>query len=361
MGMSGVEFRNVSKRYGSDTRAPLVVQGIDFQVPKGTLTTILGPSGCGKTTLLRMMAGLDAPTQGAIWIDGVDVTLMGPAQRNVSMMFQSYALFPHMTVLANVGYGLRMSGVPPAQTQQRAVAALHSVGLVGFDQRLPGELSGGQQQRVALARALVLEPSVLLFDEPLSNLDARLRRSMRDEIRQLQQRLQLTVAYVTHDQNEALAVSDQIIVMDKGCIAQCGTPQDLYDFPATEFVAGFMGEAALFAAEVDADGWVHLGPLRVPSRQNVGMGSVKVAVRPEAWRVGQTPAADGSPEMAARLLKGAYLGSACEYTFDTALGVLLVVVSADHAPTLQVGELAYLSLSGRGVSVVGASRSGQMR
>jgi iron(III) transport system ATP-binding protein len=358
--MSGVVFRNVSKRYGLDARAPLVVQGIDFQVPKGTLTTILGPSGCGKTTLLRMMAGLDAPTQGSIWIDGVDVTLLGPAQRNVSMMFQSYALFPHMTVLANVGYGLRMSGVPPAQVQRRAVAALNSVGLVDYEQRLPSELSGGQQQRVALARALVLEPSVLLFDEPLSNLDARLRRSMRDEIRQLQQRLQLTVAYVTHDQNEALAVSDQIIVMDKGCIAQCGTPQDLYEFPATEFVAGFMGEALLFPAELGTDGQLSLGPLRMPSRSGAAAGAVTVAVRPEAWRVGLSPAADGRAELAGRLLKGAYLGSAYEYTFDTALGVLFVV-SSDLAQALQPGDVAHLSLSGRGVSVVGVSANGRIR
>ena len=222
------------------------MKGISFTVPKGTLTTILGPSGCGKTTTLRMIAGLEAPTGGQIFIDGVDVTTLGPAERNVSMVFQSYALFPHMNVLANVAYGLSVSGVNKAETKQRAHAAMATVGLTGFDERLPSELSGGQQQRVALARALVLEPAVLLFDEPLSNLDARLRRSMREEIRALQQRLGLTVAYVTHDQSEALAVSDQIIVMDHGVIAQAGTPHDLYERPGSEFVAGFMGEAMLF-------------------------------------------------------------------------------------------------------------------
>jgi iron(III) transport system ATP-binding protein len=244
----GIEFRNVTKRYGESASAPLAVAGISFEVKKGTLTTILGPSGCGKTTTLRMIAGLEAPTAGQILIGGVDVTVLGPAERNVSMVFQSYALFPHMDVLANVSYGLKMSGLGRDERHARARETLRSVGLEGFDERLPSELSGGQQQRVALARALVLEPAVLLFDEPLSNLDARLRREMREEIRSLQQRMQLTVAYVTHDQSEALAVSDQIIVMDRGLIAQQGSPAELYEFPATEFVAGFMGEAMLFRA-----------------------------------------------------------------------------------------------------------------
>ena len=226
----GIQFKQVSKRYGG-ADAPLVVKGIDFVVAKGSLTTILGPSGCGKTTTLRMIAGLEAPTGGQILIDGQDVTHLGPSERNVSMVFQSYALFPHMNVIENVRYGLDVSGVVKAEAQERALHSLAQVGLKGYESRLPSELSGGQQQRVALARALVLEPSVLLFDEPLSNLDARLRRSMRDEIRQLQQRLGLTVAYVTHDQSEALAVSDQIIVMEAGDIAQAGTPQDLYERP----------------------------------------------------------------------------------------------------------------------------------
>jgi iron(III) transport system ATP-binding protein len=166
MGEAGIQFRQVSKRYG-DARSPLVVKGIDLAVPKGTLTTLLGPSGCGKTTTLRLIAGLESPSGGQILIDGRDVTALGPAERNVSMVFQSYALFPHMSVLENVGYGLTVSGVTKAETLRRAQAAMDSVGLSGFDARLPSELSGGQQQRVAVARSLVLEPSVLLFDEPL--------------------------------------------------------------------------------------------------------------------------------------------------------------------------------------------------
>ena len=344
----GIEFRNVVKRYGTDPDVPAAVRGISFSVARGSLTTILGPSGCGKTTTLRMIAGLESPTGGQILIEGVDVTTLGPAERNVSMMFQSYALFPHMNVLENVMYGLRMSGLDRAKAAQRATEALANVGLVGMDARQPSELSGGQQQRVALARALVLEPAVLLFDEPLSNLDARLRREMRDEIRSLQQRLGLTVAYVTHDQNEALAVSDQIIVMDHGVIAQSGTPQELYERPRTEFVAGFMGEAMLFDGQVAGGDQVSLGPLRFSAKDRLPAGAVKIAVRPEAWSVG--PPGSG---LAARLDKAAYLGSSYEYTFQTELGSVFVL-SADLERPLRVGADVSLSLANHGISVLAA-------
>ena len=343
-----IEFRQVTKRYGNKA-SPLVVKGVDLVVPKGTLTTILGPSGCGKTTLLRMIAGLDAPTSGTILIDGQDVTSLGPAERNVSMVFQSYALFPHMTVLDNVCYGLSVQGIAKDEAVQRARATMDSVGLKGYDERLPSELSGGQQQRVAVARSLVLEPSVMLFDEPLSNLDARLRRSMREEIRALQQRLGLTVAYVTHDQSEALAVSDQIIVMEAGLIAQAGTPQQLYEHPNSEFVAGFMGEAMLFSARADAGGRVTLGPLSLQSARPVPAGPVKVAVRPEAWTV----VAPGSGALDGRLIKCAYLGSFLELTVDTAIGEIFVV-SPDVARRWTIGDPLGLVLGGTGVSVVEA-------
>ena len=345
----GIEFQQVSKRYGGPA-SPLVVQAIDFQVPRGTLTTILGPSGCGKTTTLRMIAGLESPSAGRILIDGQDVTALGPAERNVSMVFQSYALFPHLDVVQNVGYGLRVSGVSGDETRRRAQQALALVGLTGYDQRATSELSGGQQQRVAVARALVLEPSVMLFDEPLSNLDARLRRSMREEIRALQQRLKLTVAYVTHDQAEALAVSDQIIVMDQGRIAQAGTPQQLYEQPASVFVAGFMGEALLFEAQVLADGQVQLGPLQLLPGRAVAPGPAQVAVRPEAWRVGPP----GGSGLAGTLAKTAYLGSLRELSFDTALGPVFVV-QAETAQAWAVGDAATLTLQATGVSVVAAS------
>ena len=344
--MAGIEFRQVSKRYGG-ADSLLVVQGIDFVVPRGTLTTILGPSGCGKTTTLRMIAGLEAPSGGQILIDGQDVTHLGPAERNVSMVFQSYALFPHMNVLDNVRYGLDVSGVKREQAQTRAHEALASVGLAGYESRLPSELSGGQQQRVAVARALVLKPSVLLFDEPLSNLDARLRRSMRDEIRRLQQSLGLTVAYVTHDQSEALAVSDQIIVMEAGRIAQAGSPQDLYERPATPFVAGFMGEALLLDGQALADSRVQIGPLHFQPRHAVAAGAVRAAVRPEAWSVG--PAA--ADALAGTLVQAAYLGSQLELTVNTALGTVLVI-TPDVGADWQVGQTLGLTLSGRGVSVM---------
>ena len=347
---NGIEFQRVTKRYG-DAQSPLVVKGVDLSVPKGTLTTILGPSGCGKTTLLRMIAGLDAPTSGRIFIDGQDVTSLGPAERNVSMVFQSYALFPHMNVLANVGYGLTVQGMAQAQAEQHAQATMQLVGLEGYDTRLPSELSGGQQQRVAVARSLVLQPSVMLFDEPLSNLDARLRRSMREEIRALQQRLGLTVAYVTHDQSEALAVSDQIIVMDAGIIAQAGTPQQLYEHPRSEFVAGFMGEAMLFDGQSLADGSVQLGPLRVQPRQPVATGPVKVAVRPEAWRLSTGQGPPGAPGLPGTVQKCAYLGSVQELTLDTALGSIFVVSPELERPW-QVGQAVWLSLAGHGLSVV---------
>ena len=343
---NGIEFHNITKRYGSDALAPLAVRGISFAIKQGTLTTILGPSGCGKTTTLRLIAGLESPTSGRIIMGGNVVTTLGPAQRNVSMMFQSYALFPHMNVIENVSYGLKMSGLDKLTAKVRALEAMKNVGLVGYDERLPSELSGGQQQRVALSRALVLEPAVLLFDEPLSNLDARLRREMREEIRTLQQRLGLTVAYVTHDQSEALAVSDQIIVMDHGVIAQAGTPQELYENPTSEFVAGFMGEAMLFPAHANADGLVNLGPLGITPRKRVREGAVKVAVRPEAWHIGAA-----GTGLAARLAKSAYLGSNYEYTFETELGTIFVV-SPDLMHVLNVGASVGLGLADHGVSVV---------
>ncbi len=353
---AGIEFRQVTKRYGGAT-SPLVVKGINITVPKGTLTTILGPSGCGKTTTLRMIAGLDAPSGGQIFIDGLEVTHLGPAERNVSMVFQSYALFPHMTVLGNVMYGLDVSGVTKTEAKQRAHATMETVGLAGFDTRLPSELSGGQQQRVAVARSLVLEPSVLLFDEPLSNLDARLRRSMREEIRSLQQRLKLTVAYVTHDQSEALAVSDQIIIMNAGLIAQAGTPQALYAQPSSAFVAGFMGEAMLFDATAAADGSVVLGPLRLRPLVCPAVGAVKVAVRPEAWQVharGSGAVLHQLPGLLqGQLLKRAYLGSFQELTVLTVLGEIFIV-SPDTTRDWALGDSLSLSLNDSGVSVVAA-------
>src|SRR3982751_656360 len=237
----GVVFEHVSKRYGDVT----AVDDISFTVEPGTLCTLLGPSGCGKTTTLRMVAGLESVSGGRILIGGADVTLRAANERDVSMVFQSYALFPHMTVLENVCYGPISMRIEKPKAREMAREKLRMLGLADYENRLPSELSGGQQQRVAVARSLVLEPAVLLFDEPLSNLDAKLRRRVREEIRELQQSLALTVLYVTHDQEEALAVSDHIIVMNGGRIAQQGTPDQLYETPNSRFLADFIGDANL--------------------------------------------------------------------------------------------------------------------
>ncbi|MET0744048.1 MAG: ABC transporter ATP-binding protein, partial [Microvirga sp.] len=243
---ASVEFRSVTKRYG-DVKA---VDGVSFTIDPGTLVTLLGPSGCGKTTTLRMIAGLEMASEGQILIGGRDVTRLSAADRDVSMVFQSYALFPHMSVLENVAYGPSVQGRSRKEAEAMAVEKLGLIGLSGLERRVPSELSGGQQQRVAVARALVLEPQVLLFDEPLSNLDAKLRRRVREDIRELQQSLNLTVAYVTHDQEEALAVSDRIIVMSNAHVAQTGTPRELYEEPADLFVADFIGDANILSGEL---------------------------------------------------------------------------------------------------------------
>jgi iron(III) transport system ATP-binding protein len=353
MKAASIEFRNVSKLYG-DVAA---VRDVSFAIAARTLVTLLGPSGCGKTTILRMIAGLELPTSGAILIGATDVTHVPAAERDVSMVFQSYALFPHMTVEGNVSYGLVVSGVSKPHAREKAAAALETVGLTGLGQRLPSELSGGQQQRVAVARALVLEPSVLLFDEPLSNLDARLRRQMREEIRDLQQRLGLTVVYVTHDQSEALAVSDRIIVMDKAVIAQEGAPRELYAEPKDAFVAGFMGEANRVRGTLrrhdGATGDVALGPLTIAlPHRGLAAGEIDVAIRPEAIHL----EADGASPLTGVVRKAAYLGHTMEYTVETPIGELFAIDSRVDRP-LAVGSHVAVAFAPHGVIAIPASRT----
>ena len=348
---ASVEFRRVSKAYGS----VVAVRDVSFTVAAGTLVTLLGPSGCGKTTTLRLIAGLEMATSGQIFIGGDDVTRVPATDRDVSMVFQSYALFPHMTVLENVCYGLRVGGRPRDQALAAAREGLALLGLAGFDDRLPGELSGGQQQRVAVARALVLEPRVLLFDEPLSNLDAKLRRRVRQEIRDLQQKLALSVVYVTHDQEEALAVSDQIIVMDNAAIAQQGTPTELYRRPASRFVADFIGDANLVRGTLrradDRLADLRLGGLTLAlAHRGIADGEVDVAIRPEAVRL---RAADGAEApLAGTILKAAYLGSHMEYTVGSLIGELFVVDGGVASP-LAVGAKVSIAFDDHGVTVVG--------
>jgi iron(III) transport system ATP-binding protein len=345
-----VEFDKVVKRYG----ATEAVAGISFTVDSGTLVTLLGPSGCGKTTTLRMIAGLELPSEGRVLIAGRDVTGLGATQRDVSMVFQSYALFPHMSVLENVCYGLRRSGLARDEAIRRAREGLETVGLAGYDGRQPSELSGGQQQRVAVARALVLKPSVLLFDEPLSNLDARLRRQMREEIRDLQQRLGLTVVYVTHDQQEAMAVSDRIIVMNAGRIEQQGSPRELYERPATPFLARFMGESHPAHGSVRrvSAGMirVRLGEIEMEIANAAALdGEASIAVRPEAITVETLPGPAGA--LPGQIAKATYLGTHMEYSIDTAAGMLFATCPRVERP-LAAGQKVALVLAPRGVIVV---------
>lgn len=239
-------LKNVTKSFGKVT----VIDNLNLSIPQGKMVTLLGPSGCGKTTVLRLVAGLENPTSGQIFIDGKDVTQSSIQHRDICIVFQSYALFPHMSIGDNVGYGLKMQGVPKEKRLQRVKEALELVDLGGFEDRFVDQISGGQQQRVALARALILKPKVLLFDEPLSNLDANLRRSMREKIRELQQRLNITSLYVTHDQSEAFTVSDEVIVMNKGKIMQKAPAKELYLSPNSLFLANFMGESSIFEGTI---------------------------------------------------------------------------------------------------------------
>jgi len=266
-------------------------------------------------------------TEGNVFIGDKEVTRLSASDRDVSMVFQSYALFPHMTVMQNVSYGLTMSRMSEAEVSEKAHEGLNLVGLTGFGGRLPSELSGGQQQRVAVARALVLEPEVLLFDEPLSNLDAKLRRRVREEIRELQQKLGLTTVYVTHDQEEALAVSDRIIVMNEAVIAQEGTPHQLYEEPVNLFVSDFIGDANLVKAEIISidgdDAEVNIGGIlvKLPHR-GIPTGEVDVAIRPQAISLNRVVNKD---EISATILKSSYLGDHIEYTLESTLGELFVI------------------------------------
>jgi len=315
-----IQFTDVTKRYG----AALAVDNISFAIGRGEMVTFLGPSGCGKTTSLRLIAGLELPSSGLVRIAGRDVSQRAASERNVGMVFQSYALFPHMTVLENVSYGPIIRGEAKATARARALEILDQIGLKGLDGRLPSELSGGQQQRVAVARAIVQQPDVLLFDEPLSNVDAKLRRKVRGEIRELQKRFGLTAVYVTHDQEEALAVSDRIVVMQAGRIAQIGTPRDLYERPASAFVADFIGDANLIAGQV-AGGRFRSADLDLPLTGPDG--AAQISLRPE--RIGLAPG-EGAPMGQVRSCT--YLGSRWEYEIETGFAELLASRPMTEAP-----------------------------
>lgn len=279
---NAVAFRDVVKSYGGKE----VLHGCNLEIEPGEMVCLLGPSGCGKSTILRCLAGFETIGGGDILVGGESVAGVPPRLRGMGMVFQHYSLFPNMTVLDNVAFGLKIRRMPKGLRRAASCAMLETVGLEGFGERYPAELSGGQQQRVALARALVMEPNVLLLDEPLSALDAKIRVQLRDEIRAIQRRLGVTALFVTHDQEEALAVADRIAVMHDGAIEQIGTPGELYGRPATPFVAGFIGQSNRVGATVGDDGCVEVCGSRLPLMRPYAAGSrVQVYVRPEHVRL----------------------------------------------------------------------------
>ncbi len=325
-GPAVVALERLTKIFRSpEGREVKAVDDVSMSLSGGSFVTLLGPSGCGKTTTLRMIAGFETPTSGRILVDGADVSRRTPDKREMGMVFQSYALFPHLSVFENVAYGLRLRRRGGSGLREAVERTLALVNLQGLGSRRPSELSGGQQQRVALARAMAIEPRVLLFDEPLSNLDAKLRVSLRAEIRRIQQELGITSVYVTHDQSEAMALSDVVVVMRDGRVEQAGPPDEVYRRPVNRFVADFIGRANFVEADVVAvrDGEAEVAILgqriRIPAAEGVRSGaSSTVVVRPESIRL-------GGGELRARVRRSMFLGPLVEYELDLGGQVVLAV------------------------------------
>jgi putative spermidine/putrescine transport system ATP-binding protein len=303
--MAQLEIQNLVKRYG-DFHA---VRDVSLNVADGEFLVLLGPSGCGKTTTLRMVAGFIEPTAGQVRLGGTDVTVLPPWKRNAGMVFQSYALFPHLTVAQNVAFGLEMRKVPRADIDKRVEETLALVRLQGYGGRLPRQLSGGQQQRVALARALAIRPDVLLLDEPLSNLDAKLRQEVRVEIRELQQKMGLTTVMVTHDQEEALTMADRLVVMNEGSVCQVGSQRDLYERPADRFVAGFVGRSTFLEGIIEAPGRFRTeGGLSLACAGGTA-GKASLSLRPERIEIAAAPLAGLDNSLPGTVEFVSYLGA----------------------------------------------------
>ena len=344
-----VKFENITKKFNET----VAVDNVSCIFEAGTLTTLLGPSGCGKTTSLRIIAGLERATSGKILVDNEDVTLLPATDRDVSMVFQSYALFPHMSVIENVSYGLKMIKVNKEEYTEKALETLKLVNLDGYENRMPSELSGGQQQRVAVARAIVLKPKVLLFDEPLSNLDAKLRRQVREDIREIQQKLGVTTIYVTHDQEEALAISDKVIVMNKAVIAQQGSPKDLYNFPKNKFVANFIGDANDVSAEIinkQSNTYeLKLAEMSVKIENNQDLkDKVTLALRPEKIKIKRD---NNNNCIHATIKNASFVGSSYQYILNSKIGNLYVV-TGDTNDVFNVGEEVFLSIDEKDIKIL---------
>jgi putative spermidine/putrescine transport system ATP-binding protein len=352
--MAYLEINNVNKSFSKDTFA---VENFNLQVDAGELVSFLGPSGCGKTTTLRMVAGFETPTTGQIVINGKEVTNVPPNQRNVGMVFQAYALFPNMTVAQNIGFGMKIAKKPKDQIMKRVAEMLKLIHMEGFGDRYPFQLSGGQQQRVALARALALSPSILLLDEPLSALDAKIRVSLRSEIRSIQQQLGITTIYVTHDQEEALSISDRVVVMYQGRMEQVGPPFEIYNFPQTEFVAQFVGTLNSMEAEVvdPAAQILKICGQRIQAAEGVDnklpASKVQISIRPERLSF-------ANEEKKANLLDCTietitFLGSIVRIRVD--IGGLLLNMDTFNNPFLElpkIGDRAQITFSREAVLVL---------
>ena len=336
------------------------VAGIDLHIPPGEFFSVLGPSGCGKTTTLRLVAGFERPTSGSILLDGVDVADKPPNKRSVNTVFQNYALFPFLSVAENVAFGLRYQRLGKAETARKVAAALELVQLLGYEKRRPGQLSGGQQQRVALARALVLNPSVLLLDEPLGALDAKLRRTLQVELKALQETVGITFLYVTHDQEEALTMSDRLAVMEAGKVAQVGTPVEVYEEPADAYVADFLGVSNLMEADARGPGTpgacrIRLGEFDLSAeRGSIGcVGAVKLAIRPERVRIEpyETTGPNRVPGMVERLI---FLGSSTQVIVRLAHGVPVQALVQNQGDQLhfQQGTAVQVHLPADGLRVL---------
>ncbi len=341
-----VTIRNLNKRFaspdapGQDVHA---VRDANLEVEPGKLVTLLGPSGCGKTTLLRMIAGFEEPTSGDILFGDRRMNNVAPNRRDAGMVFQSYAIFPHLSVYENVVFGLRLKKLSDTELTARADKVLAVSGLTSMANRSPSQLSGGQQQRVALARAIVMEPRVLLFDEPLSNLDAKLRDQMRVEIRDIQQRLGITALYVTHDQIEAMSISDRIVVMNGGLIEQIGTPREVYARPATRFVAEFIGKANFLQASVVDSQMVSVGGIPLPLANTAKSGEqLTLVLRPEALALSET-----AGDFPATVRRAMFLGNIAEYLIDVdGLGEWLVdSPNPGETGLFEPGSRLFVSLS----------------
>jgi putative spermidine/putrescine transport system ATP-binding protein len=364
--MAFLELSHIRKAFG-ETAA---VSDFNLAAERGEFVSFLGPSGCGKTTTLRMIAGFERPTSGGIWIDDVEVTERPPNQRNIGMVFQSYALFPNMSVAGNIGFGLKVRKRPKAEIDERVVELLDLIHLEGRGDRYPYQLSGGQQQRVALARALAIEPQVLLLDEPLSALDAKIRIILRKEIRAIQRQLGITTVYVTHDQEEALSLSDRVVVMSEGRIEQIGTPFEIYNFPATAFVASFVGTLNLVAAGViDAGaGRLSIDGQEVRAAKAVSGGGpdgrVTLALRPEGISLGEGPA--GANRLRGTIDDINFLGSIVRVRLrlgdgsaaDGATTIALDTFNEPHLALPALGDVVTAHFPPEACFVLGAARDG---